>query len=225
MKRYVSILQRSPLFKSMSEQDLLAMLTCLSATVKEYHKDECIWLSGDQVKQVGLVLNGEVLIIKDDLYGNRSVLANVCVGDLFGEAFSCAGIKSLPVSVITVSKSTIMLIDYQRIINTCSNTCVFHMKLIENMLKILADKNIMLTQKIDHMSQRTTREKLLSYLSYVSTRANSTTFNIPFNRQELADYLCVDRSAMSSELGKLKAEGIIDFDRNEFKFLKMYNEE
>lgn len=225
MKRYVIILQRSPLFKSMSEQDLLAMLTCLSATVKEYHKNECIWLSGDQVKQVGLVLNGEVLIIKDDLYGNRSVLTNVCVGDLFGEAFSCAGIKSLPVSVITVSKSTIMLIDYQRIINTCSNTCVFHMKLIENMLKILADKNIMLTQKIDHMSQRTTREKLLSYLSDVSTRANSTTFNIPFNRQELADYLCVDRSAMSSELGKLKAEGIIDFDRNEFKFLKMYNEE
>lgn len=225
MKKYIAILKKSLLFKGMSEQDLLSMLNCLSATVKDYHKDECVWLSGDQVKQVGLVLGGEVLIIKDDLYGNRSVLSNVCEGDLFGEAFSCAGIKSLPVSVITVSRSTIMLIDYQRIINTCSNTCVFHMKLIKNMLKILADKNIMLTQKINNMSQRTTREKLLSYLADASTRANSRVFKIPFNRQELADYLCVDRSAMSSELGKLKAEGIIDFARSEFKFLKLYNME
>lgn len=225
MQKYVQILKLTPLFASMSEQDIQTMLSCLSARVKFYQKDEYIWQTGDDIEQVGLLLSGEVLIIKDDLHGNRSILSNVQPGDMFGEAFSCAGLSVLPVSVLSISKCSVMLIDYKRIINTCSNTCVFHMRLIENMLRILAEKNISLTKKIQYMSQRTTRGKLLSYLLDVATRSQSKIFTIPFNRQELADYLGVDRSAMSSELGKLRNEGVLDFDKNNFKFLKTYKNE
>lgn len=222
MQEYIQTLKAVSLFASMSEKDILTMLKCLNVSIKTYKKDEYIWQSGDSVVQVGLVINGEVLVIKDDLHGNRSIIANIRQGDIFGEAFSCAGLATLPVSILALNKCTIMLIDYKRIINTCANTCIFHMQLIENMLRILAEKNIALTQKIKYMSQRTTTGKLLAYLSDEATKSHSRIFSIPFNRQELADYLCVDRSAMSSALGKLKAEGIIDFERKDFKFLKQY---
>lgn len=225
MQKYLKVLQAAALFRNMDEPDILTMLACLNVRIKEYKKDEYIWQTGDEVQQVGLVLGGEVLVIKDDLHGNRSILSSVLPGDVFGEAFSCAGLSDLPVSVLALSRCTIMMIDYKRIINTCSNTCTFHIQLIENMLRILAEKNIALTQKIAHMSQRTTRGKLLAYLSEAAIKSPSKIFSIPFNRQELADYLCVDRSAMSSELSKLRAEGILDFDKNDFKFLKLYKEE
>lgn len=225
MKDYMNVLRATPLFLGMSEADILTMLDCLSARCKAYKKDEYIWETGDEVQQVGLLLRGEAMVLKDDLHGNQSILADIQPSELFGEAFSCAGLTTAPVSVLAVSKCTVMLIDYKRIINTCNNTCIFHMKLIENMLKILAEKNITLTRKIKYMSQRSTRGKLLVYLSDEASKNQSSIFSIPFNRQELADYLCVDRSAMSNELSKLRAEGILDFDKNNFKFLKSYKME
>lgn len=214
------ILMKSSLFSKIDKVDLKSLIQCLSANEKEYQKNEYIFRAGEKASLVGIIMKGSVNVIKEEFWGNRTILENLGVGDLFGEAFSCAKMECLPISVVTAEDSEVLLIDYKRVINYCSNSCVFHGRLIENMMTILASKNIKLTQKMEHMSQRTTREKLLSYLSSQAQRAGSNSFMIPFNRQELADYLSVDRSAMSSELSKMREEGIVSFSRNSFELKK-----
>ncbi len=218
MKNKLSTLKKSPLFNQIAEIELETMLTCLSVQEKTFPKNTFIFTTEDKVSTVGIVLTGSVHIIKEDFWGNRTIIAKIEAGDIFAETFSCAQVKRLPISVMAAEKSEIMFIDYKKIISTCSSACIFHTRLIQNMLTIIANKNIMLTQKIEYMSKRTTREKLLSYLSAQAQMANSNSFAIPFNRQELADYLSVDRSAMSNELCKLRDEGILLFERNHFTF-------
>ena len=166
------------------------------------------------------MLTGNVHVIQEDFWGNRTILANIEPGELFGEAFSCAGLDKLPVSVLAVQDSEVLMIDYRKIITTCSSSCVFHTALIHNMLRILADKNVMLTQKMELLTKNTTREKLLAYLSLQAQQAGSTKFNIPFNRQGLADYLSVDRSAMSAELSKMQKDGVLVYKKNRFELLQ-----
>ena len=217
MKNYLEVLQKTPLFYKMKESEIETILKCLNAMKRAYKKDEIILLAGEPVSQVGLVLEGSVQILREDISGSRTIFANLLAGDLFAEAFACSNLKILPVTVLSVTGSVILFIDYRRIITACSSACVFHIRLIENMMAVLADKNIMLNQKIEHISKRTTREKLLSYLSEQAARHGANEFSIPFNRQQLADYLCVDRSAMSGTLCKLRDEGILSFHRNAFK--------
>ena len=220
MKKIYEVLKKVPLFDGIAENELDMALKCLSPQQRLYEKGEIILRAGEQVSSVGIVLSGRIQIVKEDFAGNRNILADVNQGALFAEAFSCAKVKKLPVTVISVTGSEILFIDYQKIVSSCSNTCIFHARMVENMLEILARKNIMLNQKIEHTSKRSTREKLLSYLAEQAQVQGGKRFLIPFNRQELADYLCVDRSAMSSELGRLKDEGILDFTKNEFE---LYN--
>ena len=149
-------------------------------------------------------------------------MAEIGSGGLFGEAFSSAGIEKMPVSVVASSNCEIMFINYKKIINSCSSTCIFHSELIKNMMKVLATKNIMLTQKMEFVTKKTTREKLLAYLSAQAKKSESNKFVVPFNRQQLADYLSVDRSAMSNELSKMREQGIIEFHKSEFELLKEY---
>ncbi|QHI73371.1 Crp/Fnr family transcriptional regulator [Aminipila terrae] len=219
MKKYLYILKNNPLFARIDENDLESMLVCLSATVKDYSKNEIILMAGDKISKVGIVVEGSVQIVKEDILGNRNIIAQIDTGQIFAEAFSCAVTEKLPVSVIASANCTVMFIDYKRIIYTCNNSCIFHHKLLENMLGILARKNILLNNKIEHISKRTTREKALSFLFSQAQQQEKRAFRIPFNRQELADYLCVDRSALSNELSKLREEGIIEFNRNEFQLL------
>ena len=177
-------------------------------------------MAGGRADQVGMVLDGSVLVFSDDFWGNRTILAHVERGGLFGEAFSFARVESLPVSVTAAEKTEVLFINCERIITVCPSACEFHNRLVRNMLKILAEKNMTLTQKIGHMGKRTTREKILSYLSEQAKKAGGESFTIPLNRQEMADYLAVDRSAMSKELGRLKEEGQISFHKNQFQLLK-----
>lgn len=221
MKKYVPILKTSPLFFHIEEDNISDMLTCLSARKKSLRKEEYIWTAGDQITQVGIVLSGSVHIIKEDYWGNRSILAKLVPGEIFGESFAFAGIDKSPVSVATYEPTEILLVSTKKIITACPNTCPHHASLIDNMLKIMADKNRMLTQKIELLIKRTTREKLLSYLSVQAVSENSSSFHIPFNRQELADYLSVDRSAMSNELCKLRNEGLLTFRKNHFELQKL----
>ena len=216
----MNILRTSPLFSQIDEKDLPSMLNCLCARKADYKKDTYIFCSEDIVKDVGIVLIGSVNVIKEDFWGNRAILTKMQVGELFGEAFSFAGAKRLPVSVVAAEKTEVLFLDFRKISKTCSSNCNFHAQLIANMLEILAQKNIMLTQKLEHIVKRTTREKLLSYLSEQAIKSSSNSFTIPFNRQELADYLSVDRSAMSNELSKLRDEGILDFTKNNFELIK-----
>lgn len=220
MKKHFNILCKSPLFAGIAETDLSSLLNCLSARSASYAKDEYILSADNLIKDVGIVLSGSVNIIKEDFWGNRAILAKIHPGEMFGEAFAFANLQKLPVSVVTSEKSEILYVDFGKITNTCSSACLFHTQLIQNILKILAHKNIMLTQKLEHIVKRTTREKLLSYLSEQAIKHGTNSFSIPFNRQELADYLSVDRSAMSNELCKLRDEGVIKFSKNQFTLSK-----
>lgn len=214
---YFEIIKMCPLFESISKSQLNSLLKCISAVEKSYEKNSFIFREDDTANSVGVVLSGVVYVFKEDFWGKRNILARIGPGELFGEAFSCAEADRLTINVSAVENSTVLMIDYKKIITTCSFACTFHTILIKNMLKILAKKNIMLTQKIEHITKNSTREKLLSYLSSKALQAESRIFTIPFNRQELADYLSVERSAMSAELCRMRDEGIISFHKNQFE--------
>lgn len=214
------LIKKSPLFAGIDESRLESLLLCLNALKRQFHRDEFIFLAGARATSVGLVVSGGVRVLQEDFWGRRMILAQLGPGELFGEAFSCAGKTALPVSVIASEDCEVMLIDYRKIVTTCSSACDVHTTLIMNMMHILAEKNILLTRKIEYLSKRTTRDKLLSFLSARAVSAGSTTVEIPFNRQELADYLCVERSAMSRELGLMQAEGLIRYDKKRFELLR-----
>ena len=219
MEEYFEILSRCPLFHGIDRGDLAGMLSCLGGKIMEIPKGGAVFLEGDPAQFVGIVLSGTVQIVRDDFYGNRSVLTAVPPGGLFAEAFSCAGLEALPVSAIALQASTVLLLDCKRVLQGCSNACPFHSRLIYNLLQGLAQKNLMLTQKIHYMSQKTTREKLMEYLLDQAKQHGSPEFVIPYDRQALADYLGVERSAMSAELGKLRKAGLIESRGSWFRVL------
>ncbi|PKM63025.1 MAG: Crp/Fnr family transcriptional regulator [Firmicutes bacterium HGW-Firmicutes-21] len=219
MKIIIDKIKSSPLFAGISEKDIESLLGCLKSVVKQYPKGSTIFAAGDRVGMIGVVMSGRVQIIKEDFFGNRSILTEIGEGGLFAETFTFVRLEKLPVTVISVTESEVMFIDYMSIITSCASSCVFHTKLIENMLFVLARKNLVLNRKIEHISERTTREKLLSYLSTQAQQAERNEFRIPFDRQELADYLCVERSAMSAELSKLRREGVLEYKKNWFRFI------
>jgi CRP-like cAMP-binding protein len=220
MKKYLPILFRSSLFEGLAPAEIEKLLDCLSAGTKKFEKDEYIFMEGDEISSVGIVLSGAVHVVQDDYWGNRTIIARMGPGDLFAEAFSCGGIERLPVSVIAAEKTEVLLINFKRIITTCSSACSFHTKLVSNMIGVLARKNIRLMKKMEHITRRTTRDKLLSYLGARARQARGGAFRIPFNREELAEYLSVDRSAMSAELCRMRDEGMISFHKNNFEILK-----
>ncbi len=216
---YMESLQTSPLFSGIAADDIPKLLSCLSAREQSFGRGEYVFRAGENAGGVGIVLSGGVNVAQEDFWGNRSILARIEPGGLFGEAFSCARVEKLPVSVAATADSRVLLIDYAKIVGYCPSTCQFHARLIENMLGILAQKNVMLTEKMEFLSRRSTREKLLAYLSAQAARRGRSSFAIPFSRQELADYLCVDRSAMSAELGKMSRDGLVRFNKNKFELL------
>lgn len=219
MENYYDILKKVELFEGIDENDYESILSCLYARTVHYNKNQNVFHKDDPVTNAGIILSGQVQVLKEDYYGNRSIVTKLTKGALFGETFVCADIKKLPVSVIAEAESEILFIDYQKLIHSCKSTCAFHSRLIYNMLRIVARKNIMLNQKIELLSKRTTREKLLAYLAAEAQKAGNNNFLIPFNREELADYLSVDRSAMSAELGRMRDDGLIQFHKNNFTLL------
>lgn len=219
MEKYFEILKKVDLFKGIDESELSPLLSCLSAKVVRYEKNQMVFLSGEPISSFGIVLSGQVQVFQDDYYGNRSIIAGIGASGLFGESFACAEIKALPVSVVATTESEILFIERSRLESPCSNACGFHSKLIHNMLNSIAKKNVALTQKIEFTSKRTTREKLLAYLSAEAQKARSNSFCIPFDRQELADFLSIDRSAMSNELSKLRNDGVLQYNKNQFELL------
>jgi CRP-like cAMP-binding protein len=196
------------------------MLTCLNARVVAVTKGEPIFLEGDSAGFVGIVLEGSIQVVRDDFYGNRSVLSHAEQGDIFGEAFACANVESMPVSGFAIRNSSVMLLSCQKMLTVCSSACIFHNQLVKNLLKVVAEKNLDLNRKIQFMSQKTTKEKLMAYLLEHAKRAGSTEFTIPFDRQTLADYLGVERSAMSTELSKLKKAGVLDCKGSRFRIYR-----
>ena len=213
----LSVVLASPLFCGIEEGEARSMLQCLSARTVEYGKGQTVLEAGETVSSVGLVLSGRFCVVREDYWGRRDLLAQLGPGELFAESFACVPGAPLTVSVTADAAGAVLFLDVGRVMGICPSACPFHARLLRNLLAVLARKNLGMNEKLTHMARRTTREKLLSYLSAQAARRGSARFDIPFDRQALADYLAVDRSAMSAELGKLRREGVIDFHRERFE--------
>lgn len=219
MKKFIPVLAKCPLFGGVAGDDLAAMLDLLGAKPQRYAKGETILAEGDPADRLGVVLSGAVQVFRLDYCGNRSLMGRLEAGDIFAEAFACAGVPAMPVSVTAQETAEVLLIDAGRIMQPCEGGCSFHHLLIYNLMRILALKNLACNQKIEVTSKRTTREKLMAYLLLQAKKAGSSSFVIPFDRQELADYLEVDRSGLSAEIGKLRREGVLRCERNRFTLM------
>ncbi|MBQ3077338.1 MAG: Crp/Fnr family transcriptional regulator [Clostridia bacterium] len=218
------ILSTCPLFADLNEEDLRLMLGCLGSRTARYPKGAAVFLEGDAAEYVGIVLEGAVTIVQDDFFGNRNLIGTALPGELFAEAFSCAGLERLPVSVFAERDTAVLLLDCRRVLQVCSSGCPFHHRLIANLLAVVSRKNLALNRKIRFVSQRTTREKLMSYLLDQAKQQGSDHFEIPFDRQALADFLAVERSAMSAEISRLRKEGVLESKGSWFRLVEVDRE-
>jgi CRP-like cAMP-binding protein len=219
MKNYFDILRNCPLFDGIEDSNLTAMLGCLNAKQYDYKKGDTILAEGDEARYMGIVLEGSAQIERIDYYGNRSILTKIQPSMIFGESFACAGLKTLLVNVAATEDTAALLIDARRITQSCSNACAFHSRMIFNLLNIVARKNLVFHQKIEITAKRTTREKLMTYLLFEAKKSKTGTFTIPYDRQELADYLEVERSGLSAEISKMRKEKMIECHRSTFTLL------
>ena len=213
-------LKKVALFKDITEAQLSEFIPCLQAQTKLYKKDQYIFMEGDPATKVGILLSGSITLLQEDYYGNRNIYTMVREHELFAAAFAFAGIEHFPVSAVAEKDCKVMWIDCCRITRPCSKACIHHSQLIHNILQLTAQRNMQLKQKIECAFKKTTKEKVMAYLMNEAKNAGSDSFDIPYDRQTLADYLGVERSAMSAEIGKLQKEGRIKVNKKHFQILR-----
>ena len=216
MKDYIQIIRSSKLFSGIAEDEIAAMLKCLQAKKETYKKGDFILRVGTTTEPIGLVLEGSALVIQEDIWGNRNILSKIGPGHAFAASFACSQGAVVNSSVIAETPVTVMFLNVKKILTVCSTTCEHHSRIIRNLLSELAEKNLMSNEKLSHMGQRSTRAKLMSYFSAEAQKNGSYEFDIPYSRQQLADYLAVERSGLSLELSKMRDEGILEFHKNHF---------
>lgn len=218
MKDYISKV-RTPLFDGIDPEDRRAMLGCIGYYVADFRKGEVVAFEEEKIKHVGVVLEGAVDMVKEDVWGNKTMLLRIRKNEVFGETFACGSDNMSVVTFLVSEDAQILFLPFNRVMHSCTMACPFHQRLIENMLFIIANKNRDLMRKVEVVSKRTIREKLLTYLSIQAMAQDSRYVELPLGRVELAEYLCVDRSALTREIAKMKEDGLIDFDKNCFKIL------
>lgn len=211
-----NLLIKFVLFRGMTEQEAKDVLVCLQAETRKFNKGDTIYHMGDSIGAMGMVLSGSVNIENDDIWGNKNILDNISVGQVFGETYACLPSEPLMINVVAAENAEVLFLEVSRLLTTCANACGAHNRLVQNLLWVTTQKNLALSRKIFHTTPKSIRGRLLSYLSTQAVREGNSHFFVPFNRQQMADYLCVDRSAMSNELSKMKQEDLLDFHKNEF---------
>lgn len=209
-------LSKAALFDGLLVEEIEKAVECLGGREEAYYKGETVFAAGEPAKGLGLVVLGSVQVQRFDIWGNQSILEHITPGQVFGEAYACLPDELMNVSVNAVEESKVLMLDAGRVLHPCSQGCHFHQRLLENLVKTMARKNLNLTRKMNHITHRTIRQRLMSYLSYQAQVSGSYTFAIPFDRQRLADYLSVDRSALSAELSRMQKEGMITYKKNRF---------
>ncbi|HPD01774.1 MAG TPA: Crp/Fnr family transcriptional regulator [Eubacteriales bacterium] len=216
MKSFLAVLEKVGIMRGLSGEEILKLLSCMSAEKKIFEKNTLILSEGSPITKLGIVLDGELHLSITDYFGRENIIAKLTEGDLFGESAAYSEEGRAPFDIIAAKESNVITFAAKKLIAPCAECCSYHKSIINNLVTALAEKNLKLTKKLEVLTKRSTREKLLSYLEQESKRAGAMEFSIPYNREQLAAYLSVDRSAMSSELGRLKAEGILDFKKNHF---------
>ncbi len=218
MEKYLPILENTRLFYGVGREEIKLLLGCLQASTRAYRKGEYVFTRGDTTENIVLLAEGSVYIQREDYWGNRSIVNAIVPGEMFAEAYAAGG-DAISNDVVATEDSVVIYLNVNKMLTTCSSTCKFHTKVIRNLFFAISEKNKTLMQKLGYMSRRTTREKLMAYLSDQAKKQGMAEFAIPFNRQQLADFLSVDRSAMSGELCKMRDEGLIEFRKNKFKLM------
>lgn len=216
----MSALPSIPLFSGISPEDLSSLLQCLGAVQRYYHKDETIFREGEVIEQLGVVLTGRVFVQCSDVFGNVSILGNPGPGSVFGEAYACCPGEPLQVSVIAAEGTEILFLNVNRILTTCPSSCIFHAQLVRNLLTICAQKSLELSRRMLHTTPKTIRGRLLSYFSECAKKERNSSFELCYNRQQLADHLGVDRSALCAELSKMQKDGLIQYHKNHINILQ-----
>lgn len=216
MQEYLPLLRNAAIFSGMDINEIASILKCLDAKKLSFEKGGYIFRAGSSTDCMGLVLSGSVLSIQEDVWGHRNIMDKLEPGECFGEPFAASPGSVLNVSVVADSACEVLMLNIGRILVTCPTACAHHTQAIRNLVATLARKALRFNNKITHMSKRSTREKLLSFLSAESIRQGSLSFAIPYDRQQLADYLCVERAAMSVALSALQREGLISYNKNRF---------
>lgn len=218
----IRILSQCRLFKNISEEEIYALKDCLSFYVKNYKSNEYILSAGDMTQYMGILLSGELTIVRDDFWGNRNIIAKVFPKQVFAETYACQNKMPLQVSVLSDTLSKVCFININKLMNNCNNNCTFHQLIIKNLIDVITEKNIFLNERLNHISQRSTKDKILSFLSSEAKKNKSNDFYIDYSRQAMANLLSVERTALSKELGKLQDEGYINYKKNHFILLKNY---
>lgn len=218
----INQLKDIPLFKNMEPEDIGAALQCVGAFLKTYKKGAYVLLEEDKVQSVGCVLSGNVEMIREDIWGNKTVLVSMGEKELFGESFVCGSTMTASVSFVAKESTEVLFLPFERVMHSCSSACAHHQHLLLNMVTLIAEKNVAFITKIDIMSKKTLREKIGAYLLVQADLNKSRYFTIPLGRVELAEYLNADRSALTRELNSMKKEGLIDFDKNTFRIIKSF---
>ena len=216
-------LSKIPIFQGIAEEEITSLLQCLQATERTYQKGETILSEGSITENMGIVLSGMALISCGDIWGNISVLGHVTPGAVFAEVYACIPGEPLLITVSAAEDTTVLFMNVGRILSTCTNACPFHTRLARNLLTVCAHKSLQLSQRILHTSSKSIRGRLMSYFSQCAKQAGNSTFQIPYNRQQLADYLGVDRSAMCHELSKMQKEGLISYEKNRFSLNNIHD--
>jgi CRP-like cAMP-binding protein len=220
MRKFIPPLLGCRLFDGIKIAEIEKLLDCFHARARKFEKDAYIFMENDEISAMGIVISGAVHLVRDDFWGNRTIIARIAAGEIFAESFACGKTGRLPLSAIAIEKTEALFINAQKISAICASACPFHTRILNNMIQELAGKNVTLINKIEHITQHSTREKLISYLSAEAKVSGNSSFDIPFNREELAEFLSVDRSAMSSELGRMKSDGLLTFRKNHFTLFK-----
>ncbi|GAB6106284.1 Crp/Fnr family transcriptional regulator [Fusibacter bizertensis] len=218
-EKVIACLYETSLFRGIDKPGIQNMINCLNPRIHYYKKNENIAMSGDPFHGIGIVIEGEAVIAKENIAGNRAILTVLKQGDMFGEMISFTEKKVWPVTVTAQSDSEVIFISPEKIITRCEKMCDSHQILIQNMLKIMSKKALILSRKVDYLSIRSLRGRLCAYLIEQWKLQETPVFSLPMNRDELADFFNVARPSISRELSKMKDEGYIDFHKSAFKII------
>ncbi|MCL2399410.1 MAG: Crp/Fnr family transcriptional regulator [Defluviitaleaceae bacterium] len=221
-ENYIKDLTQTDLFSNITLNELTNLLKCIYAGCANYRKDDFIIEKGNTVSAFGVMLSGQSRSIKWDLSGRLIILTFIEKGSVIGAMVAAKAEHISPVSVQATEDSVVMLIPFNRIITRCKNNCPQHEQLLRNYISVVAEKGLELYERIDCLLEPTVRDKILTYLSRISREQHSQTFTIPINRNAMAEYLNIERSALSRELSSMKKDGLIDYHKSCFRLLHCY---
>jgi len=217
IETYIGIIQESPLFYGIKSDEVMSMLQCLTPKIQSYNKNECIVNSGETLDRFGIVLEGEAIIVKENADGNRVIISVVKKGDLFGEMLVFSSHKVWPVTVRVQASCKVLFLTNSDLIARCGKNCSWHISMLQNFMKVISDKSLMLNKKVEYLSIKSVRGKICTYLLEHYQNAKNNTIILPLKRNELADFLNVSRPSMSREMCQMRDEGIIDFHLSTFR--------